>query len=104
MPNGHRQHPQFAAADHFSCRQPQTDIFRSNPQSSADNHDARLVARLHHPHIVDVYAAGTNKEHVFFAMEHVAGQTAQEPTSAGTRKYMVPECRDAVVPDGSPAP
>lgn len=39
--------------------------------------EARLVARLHHPHIVDVYAAGTNHGHTYFAMEYVAGETAE---------------------------
>ena len=40
--------------------------------------EARLVARLHHPNIVDVYAAGTCRDQVYFAMEHVDGRTAQE--------------------------
>ena len=39
--------------------------------------EARLVARLHHPHIVDVHAAGTNRGHTYFAMEYVAGETAE---------------------------
>ena len=40
--------------------------------------EARLVARLHHPNIVDVYAAGVTRAHLYFAMEHVVGKTAQE--------------------------
>ena len=116
--------------------------------------EARLVARLHHPNIVDIYAAGSANGHIFFAMELISGKTAQdhvfpslaevvqlgamladaldyahacgvvhrdvkptnvflessgvpklgdfglaclvdgEMTSAGTRKYMAPECAD----------
>ena len=42
--------------------------------------EARLVARLHHPHIVDVYAAGVTGGHFYFAMEYVDGRTAREHT------------------------
>lgn len=40
--------------------------------------EARLVARLHHPNIVDVYAAGATRSNLYFAMEQVSGKTAQE--------------------------
>ena len=119
--------------------------------------EARLVARLHHPNIVDVYAAGAANGHIFFSMELFSGKTAQnhafsslvevvqlgatvadalayahacgvvhrdvkpsnifleasgvpklgdfglaclaggETTSAGTRKYMAPECANGSV-------
>ena len=40
--------------------------------------EARIVAHLHHPHVVAVYAAGATGGHAYFAIEYVAGQTAQE--------------------------
>lgn len=40
--------------------------------------ESRLVARLHHPHIVDVYAAGTHDGKCYFAMERVEGRTAKD--------------------------
>lgn len=39
--------------------------------------EARLVARLHHPNIVDIYAAGAANGHIFFSMELISGKTAQ---------------------------
>ena len=39
--------------------------------------EARLVARLHHPNIIDVYAAGAANGHIFFSMELISGKTAQ---------------------------
>ena len=40
--------------------------------------EARLVAQLHHPNILDVYAAGVCGEHCYFAMERVNGTTARD--------------------------
>ena len=42
--------------------------------------EARLVARLHHPNIVDIYAAGAANGHLFFSMELISGKTAQNHT------------------------
>lgn len=42
--------------------------------------EARLVARLHHPNIVDIYAAGAANGHIFFSMELISGKTAQNHT------------------------
>lgn len=42
--------------------------------------ESRLVAQLHHPNILDVYAAGTSGESCYFAMEHVDGVTARDYT------------------------
>ena len=39
--------------------------------------EARLVAQLHHPNVVDVYAAGTYGADCYFAMECVDGTTAR---------------------------
>ena len=38
--------------------------------------EARTVAQLHHPNIVQVYAAGTAKDQSWFAMELIRGKTA----------------------------
>ena len=38
--------------------------------------EARTVAQLHHPNIVQVYAAGTAKDQSWFAMELMRGKTA----------------------------
>ena len=40
--------------------------------------EAKTVARLHHPNIVHVYAAGVCGTHPYFAMEFVEGKTAAE--------------------------
>ena len=40
--------------------------------------EARTVAQLHHPNIVQVYAAGTNGGQPWFAMELMRGKTASE--------------------------
>lgn len=40
--------------------------------------EAHLVARLHHPNILDVYAAGVNNGTCYFAMEYVDGTTARD--------------------------
>ena len=45
------------------------------PSGAADS-EARTVARLHHPNIVEVYAAGTADGRSWFAMELMRGQTA----------------------------
>lgn len=37
-----------------------------------------LVAQLHHPSIIDVYAAGTTGSDCYFAMEYVEGTTARD--------------------------
>lgn len=39
--------------------------------------EARLVASLHHPNIVDIYTAGVANGHIFFSMELISGKTAQ---------------------------
>ena len=38
--------------------------------------EARTIAQLHHPHIVQVYAAGTAQDQSWFAMELMRGKTA----------------------------
>ncbi len=40
--------------------------------------EAHLVAQLHHPNILDVYAAGVSNGTCYFAMEYVDGTTARD--------------------------
>ena len=44
--------------------------------------EARTVAQLHHPNIVQVYAAGTAQDQSWFAMELMCGKTANHSTFA----------------------
>ncbi|MBP5790646.1 MAG: serine/threonine protein kinase [Kiritimatiellae bacterium] len=46
--------------------------------------EARTVAQLHHPHIVQVYAAGTAQDQSWFAMELMRGKTANHSPFAST--------------------
>lgn len=40
--------------------------------------ESHLIAQLHHPNIIDVYAAGTCGTNYYFAMEYVEGTTARD--------------------------
>ena len=44
--------------------------------------EARSAASLSHPHVVAVYDQGRDGDHVFLAMEYVAGQTLREVLAA----------------------
>ena len=46
--------------------------------------EARTIAQLHHPHIVQVYAAGTAQDQSWFAMELMRGKTANHCQFAST--------------------
>ena len=46
--------------------------------------EARTIAQLHHPHIVQVYAAGTAQDQSWFAMELMRGKTANHSQFAST--------------------
>ena len=46
--------------------------------------EARMVAQLHHPNIVQVYAAGTAQDQSWFAMELMRGKTANHSPFAST--------------------
>ena len=46
--------------------------------------EARTVAQLHHPNIVQVYAAGTAQDQSWFAMELMRGKTANHSPFAST--------------------
>ena len=37
--------------------------------------EARLAARVHHPHIVSIYAVGEHEGNPYLAMEFIAGRT-----------------------------
>lgn len=47
--------------------------------------EARLVARLRHPHIVAVYSAGEFQGQLWFAMEYVAGGSLREQLDRDTQ-------------------
>ena len=55
---------------------PSQSVGRADPCPPSD--EARTVAQLHHPNIVQVYAAGTNGGQPWFAMELMRGKTASE--------------------------
>lgn len=44
--------------------------------------EARVAARLQHPHIVSVFDQGTEHGHLFIAMEHVPGRTLRQVLQA----------------------
>jgi len=48
--------------------------------------EARTVAQLHHPNIVQVYAAGTAQDQSWFAMELMRGKTASHSPFASTEE------------------
>jgi len=49
--------------------------------------EARAMARLSHPNVVEVYDAGTIDTHVYLSMELVVGQTLKQWLSAETRSW-----------------
>lgn len=55
-------------------------FFRIPTLKSQFEHEARIVARLHHPNIIPVFAAGTTERHCFFAMEYIDGVSAEQTT------------------------
>lgn len=72
--------------------------------SEAESHlrEARIAARLKHPHVVTVYEAGTTAEHgVYIAMEFVEGETlaqrlARGPLSIEQTARMCGQIADAI--------
>lgn len=55
-----------------------------NRRGDADANEARTVAQLHHPNIVQVYAAGTDGGRPWFAMELMRGKTAHDSRFASS--------------------
>ena len=53
---------------------PSQSVGRAAPSPPPD--EARTIAQLHHPNIVQVYAAGTTQDQSWFAMELMRGKTA----------------------------
>jgi serine/threonine protein kinase len=60
--------------------------------------EARALAQLSHPHVVTVYDAGTVDEHVFIAMEYIAGQTLRSWLAEAPRS--VPEILEVYMKAG----
>ena len=48
--------------------------------------EAQAAAKLHHPHIVPIYALGQERGHYFYAMEFVDGQNVYEIISAARER------------------
>ena len=44
--------------------------------------EAKLVAALHHPNIVDIYAIVEEGDEVYLVFEHIAGRTVHEIIAA----------------------
>jgi serine/threonine-protein kinase len=45
--------------------------------------EARLVARINHPRVVQIYGAAKHGDHCYIAMEYVAGQSAEAAVAQG---------------------
>ena len=61
---------------------PPQSVGQAVPSPSSD--EARTIAQLHHPNIVQVYAAGTAQDQSWFAMELIRGKTANHSPFAST--------------------
>ena len=61
---------------------PQTSQTSQTSQTLPD--EARTIAQLHHPNIVQVYAAGTAQDQSWFAMELMRGKNANHSSFAST--------------------
>lgn len=55
--------------------------------------EARTIARLHHPNITHVYAAGTSGRHPYFAMELVEGGSADKHSFASMQDVLAASLR-----------
>lgn len=54
------------------------NLSRTSTFRTRFSEESHLVAQLHHPSIIDVYAAGTTGSDCYFAMEYVEGTTARD--------------------------
>ena len=63
-------------------------FFRVPSLKQQFEHEARTVARLHHPNIIPVFAAGTTGRHCFFAMEYIDGVSAERYAFSGLEALM----------------
>src|SRR5512146_3543859 len=45
--------------------------------------EARLVARINHPRVVQIYGAARQDDHCYIAMEYVVGQSAEAMVQQG---------------------
>jgi serine/threonine-protein kinase len=57
--------------------------------------EARLVARINHPRVVQIYGAARQGDHCYIAMEYVAGQSAEAMVARGAG--MAPELATEVL-------
>src|SRR5688572_2674737 len=63
--------------------------------------EARTIARLHHPHIVDVYTAGEANGLLYFIMQYVPGESLRDyldrekrlPPDRSEERRVGKECR-----------
>jgi tRNA A-37 threonylcarbamoyl transferase component Bud32 len=54
------------------------DLFRDDASRADFVREARAAARLRHRHIASVYHLGSEQDHIFYAMELVEGETAEQ--------------------------
>ncbi len=53
-------------------------LLQAGGRSERLRREARVLAKLRHPHVVTVYEVGSWREHAFVALEHVVGSTLAE--------------------------
>ena len=75
----------FLAHDPMLDRKVAIKILRRPESYEALSREARSIARLHHPNIVDVFDFGTHDGHPFIAMEYIEGQNLQHLIAGPTR-------------------
>ncbi len=84
----------YAAHDSELDRKVALKLLRSDPAENDPNllrmrllREAQAMARLSHPNVVAIYDVGTFKDHVFIAMEYVAGRTLRRWLADTTRPW-----------------
>ncbi|MCY0991159.1 serine/threonine-protein kinase [Nannocystis sp. ILAH1] len=81
----------YAAEDHQLERLVAVKVIRPDSAARASGErdrllrEARALARLSHPNVVQVYEVGEHEQDIFVAMEHVSGLTVDRWLAAGPR-------------------
>ncbi len=84
----------YAAHDSELDRKVALKLLRAEPDEDDPEHlrlrllrEAQAMARLSHPNVVAIYDVGTFKDHVFIAMEYVAGRTLRRWLAESPRPW-----------------